>query len=221
MKPVLIIAIIIPIIIAAIFAVFLVSSMSQQNLGEMDEQEREKIAWQLLQKTYLEQECRELHIGQPEELQNCFDRIDEEQRLNPPTNPEETCSIQCLVYDPVCGKDGVTYACGVEDAACHGVEVEYEGECIDLTSSYMEKITPTLDDFQNIVSEPFDIDTIISKFGEPHDDIGSGIHIYVYELNDFTEIWIGYGEDILYVKQVDGNGNQLKELFVKAIPPLQ
>jgi hypothetical protein len=114
------------------FAVVLISSMESQNLQDIDEQEREKIAWQLLQKTYLEQECREQYIGQPQELQECYDRIDEEQRLNPPTNPEEleTCSIQCLVYDPVCGEDGITYACGVEDAVCHGVNVEHVGECI-------------------------------------------------------------------------------------------
>lgn len=39
------------------------------------------------------------------------------------------CSIQCLAYDPVCGEDGVTYGCGVEDAACHNVQVKYQGEC--------------------------------------------------------------------------------------------
>ena len=50
----------------------------------------------------------------------------------------------------------------------------------------MEEIIPTLDDFKDTLSEPYDIDTIFSKFGEPHDDIGSGIHIYVYELNDST-----------------------------------
>lgn len=116
--------------------VIFISSMESQNPQDIDEQEREKIAWQLLQKTYLEQECRERYIGQPQELHECFDRIDEEQRLNPPTNPEEskTCSIQCLVYDPVCGEDGITYACGVEDAACYGVNVEHTGECIDSKS---------------------------------------------------------------------------------------
>ena len=65
------------------------------------------------------------------------------------------------------------------------------------------------------MSEPYDIDTIFSKFGEPHDDIGSGIHIYVYELNDLTEIWVGYVDDIWYVKHVDTNGNTLEDLFVK------
>ncbi len=118
------------------FAVVLISSMESQNLQDIDEQEREKTAWQLLQKTYLEQECREQYIGQPQELQECYDRIDKEQRLNPPTNPgeSETCSIQCLVYDPACGEDGVTYACGIEDAACHGVNVEHAGECIEYKS---------------------------------------------------------------------------------------
>jgi len=42
---------------------------------------------------------------------------------------KKSCSIQCLVYDPVCGTDGMTYGCGVQDAACHGVEVAHEGEC--------------------------------------------------------------------------------------------
>jgi len=66
----------------------------------------------------------------------------------------------------------------------------------DATSSYMDRVTPTLDDFKDTLSEPYDIDVIFSKFGEPHDDIGSGIHIYVYELNNMTEIWIGYVDDI-------------------------
>ena len=85
----------------------------------------------------------------------------------------------------------------------------------DALSSYMGKITPTLDDFKNVLSEPYDIDEIFSKFGEPHDDIGSGIHIYVYELNDNTEIWIGYVDDIWYVKHIDAGGNKLEDLFVK------
>ena len=85
----------------------------------------------------------------------------------------------------------------------------------DATSSYMDRITPTVEDFKNTLSEPYDIDEIFSKFGEPHDDIGSGIHIYVYELNDSTEIWIGYVDDIWYVKHVDADIKVLEELFVK------
>ena len=67
MNPVIIIAIIISIIIGIAFSIFLIPTMNQQNLGDMDENERDKIAWQLLQKTYLEQECREQYIGQPDE----------------------------------------------------------------------------------------------------------------------------------------------------------
>ena len=130
MKPLLIIAIVIPIIVGIIFAAFFVQSMPEQKLENPSEETRDEAAWQLLQKTYLEQECREQYIGQPNELENCYERIDEEQRLNPPINPQEAdCSIRCLVYDPVCGEDGVTYGCGVEDAACHGIEIKHEGEC--------------------------------------------------------------------------------------------
>ena len=93
MKPFLIIAIVIPIIIATVFAVFFVQSMPQQNLEETPEEQ------------------------------------------NKAQEFEPNCSIQCLVYDPVCGEDRITYACGVEDAACHGVEIEHEGECVVSTST--------------------------------------------------------------------------------------
>jgi len=86
MNLVIIIAIIISIIIGVGFAVFLTSSMEPQNI-ETSEEQSDEAAWQLLQKTYLEQECRELYMGQPDELNNCYDRIDEEQRLNPPIKP--------------------------------------------------------------------------------------------------------------------------------------
>jgi len=79
----------------------------------------------------------------------------------------------------------------------------------------MEKIIPTLDDFKNTLSETYTINTIFSKFGKPHDDIGSGIHIYVYELNDSTKIWIGYADHIWYVQHVDSDDNLIEELFVE------
>lgn len=86
-------------------------------------------------------------------------------------------------------------------------------EPVDYTSSYMGKVIPTLDDFRNTLNESRDIETIFFKFGEPHDDIGSGIHIYVYELNDSTQIWIGYNDHILYVQHVDSDGDILEQLL--------
>jgi len=76
-----IVAIVVLIIIAGYF-----SNTGYQN-GNTVEDQSDEIAWQLLQKTYLEQECREQYMGQSDELEKCFDRIDEEQRLNPPTAP--------------------------------------------------------------------------------------------------------------------------------------
>ncbi|MDH3677266.1 MAG: hypothetical protein OEQ12_03085 [Nitrosopumilus sp.] len=86
---------------------------------------------------------------------------------------------------------------------------------IEHTSSYMKKIVPTLDDFKNTLYESQDIDSIFFKFGNPHDDIGSGIHIYVYNLNDATQIWMGYADRILYMYHIDSDGNILEKLFVE------
>ncbi len=86
----------------------------------------------------------------------------------------------------------------------------------DAASSYVDRVIPTTDDFKNILSQPYDIDDIFSKFGEPHYDVGSGIHVYVYDLNDGTQMLIGYNRvDILYVTNLDLDGNVIEELFIK------
>ncbi|MFN6992444.1 MAG: Kazal-type serine protease inhibitor family protein, partial [Fervidobacterium sp.] len=37
--------------------------------------------------------------------------------------------IKCLRYDPVCGENGKTYACGEADALACGTKVAYKGVC--------------------------------------------------------------------------------------------
>ncbi|MBS3922019.1 MAG: hypothetical protein KGZ37_02575 [Nitrosarchaeum sp.] len=71
----------------------------------------------------------------------------------------------------------------------------------------------TLDEFTKILFETQDIDSIFEQLGKPHDDIGSGIHIYVYYLNDETQIWIGYTDEVIYVKHMDADGNLLDILY--------
>lgn len=114
MKPVIIIAIIIPIIIG-IIAVLVIPSMQEQNIESITEEEqRDELIWQQLQKTYLMQECREKWTGQADELKKCFEQIDEEQRLNPPTslppNPTQNCSgtARCITGTVTSVIDGDT-----------------------------------------------------------------------------------------------------------------
>jgi hypothetical protein len=69
------------------------------------------------------------------------------------------------------------------------------------------------DDFRDNLTKEMDYQAIVVKFGEPARDIGSGIHIYVWELKDSTEIWIGYVDKILYARHVDKDRNILHTLI--------
>jgi hypothetical protein len=71
----------------------------------------------------------------------------------------------------------------------------------------------TWEDFQIFLTKDLEYQTIVSKFGEPAKDIGSGIHIYVWELNDSTEIWIGYVTTIIYARHMDKNHNLLHTII--------
>lgn len=50
-------------------------------------------------------------------------------------------------------------------------------------------------------------------FGKPDEDIGSGIHIYVYNLKDGTKIMIGYTDYIHNARHVDKDFNLLHVLI--------
>jgi len=71
----------------------------------------------------------------------------------------------------------------------------------------------SLNNFETLLTADMDYTSIAETFGEPDKDIGSGIHIYVYELEDDTEIWIGYTDQILYARHVDQDQNILHTLI--------
>ena len=67
-------------------------------------------------------------------------------------------------------------------------------------------------DFQKKLSMGMDFNAIVSTFGNPARDAGSGIHIYVYKLNDLSEIWIGFVDHILYARHMDRNQQLLENV---------
>lgn len=71
----------------------------------------------------------------------------------------------------------------------------------------------TYDYFEKRLNANMKYDTIKALFGDPDDDIGSGIHIYVYILNDGTRIVIGYNDSIIYARHLDEN-NQVVDILI-------
>ncbi|MEN8250085.1 MAG: hypothetical protein ABFS32_14225 [Bacteroidota bacterium] len=71
----------------------------------------------------------------------------------------------------------------------------------------------TVDDFKKHLDKDMSYEKIVKVFGDPVSDIGSGIHIYVYELDDQTEVWIGYTDIVQYAYHMDADGNQLEILI--------
>lgn len=67
--------------------------------------------------------------------------------------------------------------------------------------------------FEQQLHKAMDYSDLVKTFGEPEDDKGSGIHIYVYPLDDGTEVWIGFTNQILYARHLDEQLNLLKELL--------
>jgi len=76
----------------------------------------------------------------------------------------------------------------------------------------LDKGELTYSEFQNKLKLDMNYESIVSIFGNPSRDAGSGIHIYVYPLNDLSEIWIGYTDRIMYVKRVDKDQKFMENL---------
>jgi hypothetical protein len=53
----------------------------------------------------------------------------------------------------------------------------------------------------------------VNLFGAPDRDIGSGIHIYVYDLSDGTKVYIGYTDKIMYARHMSSSGQVLHNLI--------
>ncbi|MBN2891049.1 MAG: hypothetical protein JXL97_04205 [Bacteroidales bacterium] len=71
----------------------------------------------------------------------------------------------------------------------------------------------TFEYFEKNLKAEMTYEKIENVFGEPDRNIGSGINIYVYDLDDGTEIWIGYVDKIYYVYHQDKDETLLHELI--------
>jgi hypothetical protein len=67
--------------------------------------------------------------------------------------------------------------------------------------------------FEEHLSAGMTYQQMVWRFGHPTADVGSGIHIYVYLLDDATQIKIGYTDHIVYARHVSSDGQLLHELI--------
>lgn len=85
--------------------------------------------------------------------------------------------------------------------------------CTKKQTDISQEATNSYAYFEKNLKSGMDYTAIVSKFGQPIKDIGSGIHIYVYVLDDATEIWIGYVDKILYARHMDKTQKLIKTLI--------
>lgn len=81
---------------------------------------------------------------------------------------------------------------------------------LSCTKKEISKQGLTYSDFRNNLKSDMNYSSIVAKFGDPSKDIGSGIHIYIYQLTDSTEIWIGYTDKIIYARHMDKDHQIIK-----------
>jgi hypothetical protein len=71
----------------------------------------------------------------------------------------------------------------------------------------------TIEYFNYNLTADLKYDDLVNLFGQPDGDIGSGIHIYVYDLKDGTKVYIGYTDKIMYARHMDSNGQVLHAII--------
>ena len=71
----------------------------------------------------------------------------------------------------------------------------------------------SIDYFEARLQKDMSHERLMIVFGKPDKDLGSGIHIYVYNLDDTTEVWVGITDKILYANHLDKDHNLLKVLL--------
>lgn len=71
----------------------------------------------------------------------------------------------------------------------------------------------TFDYFKSNLKKEMDNKTIVETFGQPDNDIGSGIYIYVYNLSDSTSMIIGCTNIVLYANHYDKYEDLVHLLF--------
>lgn len=75
------------------------------------------------------------------------------------------------------------------------------------------KKTLTYNDFKTTLTVTMTYPDIVQRYGEPTKDTGSGIHIYVYVLDDLTEVWIGFTDKILYARHMSSSGQFIETII--------
>lgn len=85
--------------------------------------------------------------------------------------------------------------------------------CSKSSCDDVKKDKRTLDYFSKNLDPVMQYNDIVTTFGNPDGDRGSGIHIYVYKLSNASEIWIGFTDHIHYARHLDSTGILLHTLI--------
>jgi hypothetical protein len=65
-------------------------------------------------------------------------------------------------------------------------------------------------EFIKVIKPDMGYKDLVTHFGKPDKNIGSGVDIYVYNLGDSSKVMVGYSDKILYVEHIDKDKKTLE-----------
>jgi len=88
------------------------------------------------------------------------------------------------------------------------------GACESNKLQVTRDVNATAESFKLVLKKGMSFQEVKRNFGNPVKDVGSGLHIFVYEIDNGLSVWLGFADlnALMYAKVVNKKGDTLSDL---------